>query len=131
MCIEKGLKSDQAKKGMQVCGRPPVEWGCGGIGQSVKSVPCLGEKYETSGKVCWQGGRHMCLMCVFWKFVGDLIQQVVIKASFVIGPMLGPEGESEMNKTLLQELTVWLGKQIKKPSQCVVKDVDSEQWLWT
>lgn len=45
-------------------------------------------------------------MCVFCKFVSDFIQEVVLQASSVIGLVLGPEGESEMNKMLLQELTV-------------------------
>lgn len=56
--------------------------------------------------MCFQEGRRTCPMCAFYKFVGDISQQVVIKASFVIGLVLGAEEESEMNTVLLWELAV-------------------------
>lgn len=60
---------------MQECGRPLGEWGHRSIEQSIRWVPCLGEKSETSGEVCVGRGRCMCFMCVcVCKFVGDLIQ---------------------------------------------------------
>lgn len=72
---------------------------------SIRCVPRLGEKHETSGNAC--AGREVdtCLVCVFYKFVGDLVPQVGIKVSFVTGLVMGAEGESEINKTLLRELT--------------------------
>lgn len=50
----------------------------------------------------WQGDRRMGL--VFCRFVGSLIQQIVVKSSLVISLVLGAEGESDMKKTLLREL---------------------------
>ena len=41
---------------------------------------------------------------VFCRFVGNLIQQIVVKSSLVIRLVLGAEGESDMKKTLLREL---------------------------
>lgn len=65
------------QEGWQVCERRPVEWGLRGIGESVRYGPCLGEKYETSGKVYVGREVDTCVSCVFCKFVGDVIQQVV------------------------------------------------------
>lgn len=48
------------------------------------------------------GGGCVCCTCVFCKFL-DFIQQAAFKASSVTGLELGPEGESEMNETQLQE----------------------------
>lgn len=35
-----------------VCGRPRVEWRHSCIGWGGRRVPCLGEKYGTSGDAC-------------------------------------------------------------------------------
>lgn len=62
--------------------------------------------------------------CVFGRFVGSLIQQVIVKASFVTNFVLGAVGESDVEKTLLWELPAYLRKQMKS-RQCVVKSTDS------
>lgn len=54
-----------------------MEWGLRGTGQSVRHGPCLGEKYENSGKVYVGQEVDTGVACVFCKFVGDFIQQVV------------------------------------------------------
>lgn len=54
-----------------------MEWGLRGIGERVRYGPCLGEKHETSGKVYVGWEVDTRVLCVFCKFVGDVIQQVV------------------------------------------------------
>lgn len=102
VCVEKGLKRDQGGKGVQVCGRHPRSGGQ--RYRTVSGVYLAWERTGNCGKVCVGRGGRVCRMCVFCKFVGDFIQQAVFKASSVTGPELGPEGESEMNETQLQEL---------------------------
>jgi len=41
---------------------------------------------------------------VFGRFVGSLVQQVIVKAAFVTNFVLGAVGESDVEETLLWEL---------------------------
>lgn len=90
VCVEKGLKRDQGRKGVQVCGRLPRSRGRG-IGQC-QACTLLGREQETVVKCVLAGGGRVCPTWVFCKFVGDFIQQAVFKASSVTGPELGPKG---------------------------------------
>lgn len=101
-CGGKGLKSDQ---GRRVC---RCVWDTSsGMGMYMYTMECqvhtsLGGEMKPVVMRVWQGDRRMGL--VFCRFVGSLIQQIVVKSSLVISLVLGAEGESDMKKTLLREL---------------------------
>lgn len=106
MCGEKELKSDQ---GRGVC---RYVWNTSsGVGAQTHTMACQvcgvylsWERNETSGDACVNRKIDAWVSCVFGRFVGSLIQQVVVKASFVTNFVLGAVGESDVEKTLLWEL---------------------------
>lgn len=64
VCVEKGLKSDQGRKGVQVSGRLPRSGGRG-IGQG-QACTSLGRETGNYGKVCvgrgWVRVLHVCVL---------------------------------------------------------------------
>lgn len=56
----------------------------------VRGVVCTSlERKETSGDACVNRKIDAWVSCVFGRFVGSLIQQVIVKASFVTNFVLG------------------------------------------